>query len=678
MLRLPHKISMKMMVYTTLITSAIFIGANKVLASSIVQDPNSAVITEYWNDGRMIHHKEQNDRVQRTLRGGPEPTNNSELRPVKVHPLVADWRENLQGNELVDIIVTTKLSVPIPRLPVYDMTITRGSSIDPAIADQTDALISLIRQQRAELNRPLIRQLQELGGKSFRQYWIAPSVRVSLPVQAIDALVGHPEILSIDPVQGDEPPPISDADALDNNDVEDARALIQSDPYFNQDLTNGRIALIDTGVFKDHMLLSNPQSQIDVWKDCTDNSVDCSGPEPGDNCWSHGTRSAAIISGTDSLGSEFRGVTNILIDSYKVYPDDDGNGNCGSLNYDATVNAFQEAITTGARVIVAEVQSNTDEWSVISLAADGAYDAGAVVVAAVGNYGGGPTYGTVRSPAIAHKVIGVGAYWTTTLAEYSDQSRGPATDGRIKPDIQMPTGAETAIPVSDEWFIPPEEALEPYGSTSGAVPFAGGAAALLRNWLERTRYDQPGFIYANLIMAGQYEWPFNNDSGAGPSILPVNGITWRSEVTIRHNELVEISIEIDAETATDLEVGLWWPEHDIHNNIDMGIMSPAGIVEEGSNSGFSVFEGARVEGPIETGTWKIQLLGANVIGEQTVYVSARVANVISVCSGSLLESTFTPPILPLQPLQPHFPLAPWQPLPQIWSHTVLYSVDCPD
>ena len=69
-------------------------------------------------------------------------------------------------------------------------------------------------------------------------------------------------------------------------------------------------------------------------------------------------------------------------------------------------------------------------------------ETGAAVIAANGNFG--PGAGTVRSPAIAHRVIGVGAVDVNTRLTMDYQSRGPTPDGRIKPDIQAPTNTETA------------------------------------------------------------------------------------------------------------------------------------------------------------------------------------------------------------------------------------------
>jgi hypothetical protein len=317
-----------------------------------------------------------------------------------------------------------------------------------------------------------------------------------------------------------------------------------------------------------------------------------------------------------------------MIDSWKVYPDSvDSNGQCqGGLNTNATILAFQQAVLWLDRIIVAEMQGSGSESSAISTAADAAFDAGSAVIAANGN--NGPGSSTVNVPANAHKVIGVGAFDVETGIQYGDQSRGPTSDSRFKPDIQTPNLSETAS-TGCAFGVPcaplSNTANRVFGGTSGAVPYGGAAAALARNWMRRFGQTDPGHVYARLILSGQDPYPFDNTVGAGRVRLPINGHSWWGKVSIGNGEVVEIPLSVTSATAHDLDGSLWWPEGlSGHNDVDLKIVSPTGVVMNSSLSINSVFERARATGSVSTGTWKLRIHGYSVSGQQTVYYGATV------------------------------------------------------
>jgi hypothetical protein len=279
------------------------------------------------------------------------------------------------------------------------------------------------------------------------------------------------------------------------------------------------------------------------------------------------------------------------------------------------VRGFQRAVALVDRVIVAETQGGGGATSAISVAADAAFDAGAVIIAANGN---ASQVSEVGSPAAAHKVIGVGAVNVQTLATVS-QINGPVADGRTKPDIQAPTSTETARNTSDT-------ALGVFSGTSGATPYGGGAAALLRNWLRGTNFQiDPGQVYAQLILSGKTA-NFNHTNGVGLINLPTNGIAWRGKVSVGNGGIINIPLNIGSGNHV-LDGALWWPETaaQAHNDVDLSLIDPNGVVVASSISISSVFERARASGSLLPGTWTLRVRGFSVpTAPQAVYFAAHV------------------------------------------------------
>jgi hypothetical protein len=102
-----------------------------------------------------------------------------------------------------------------------------------------------------------------------------------------------------------------------------------------------------------------------------------------------------------------------------------------------------------------------------------------------------PEYSLVI-PADAVGALAVGAaYWQRdALADYS--SRGPTTDGRLKPELSAPTGVSTA-----------SYGDEPFGGTSASAPHVAGAAALVwQAYPEFTRQQVVDFLLAHADRPG--------------------------------------------------------------------------------------------------------------------------------------------------------------------------------
>lgn len=549
-----------------------------------------------------------------------------EWEPETIHPLVEEWLDERPADETEQLVVNFRDDIDLPRFPEPAVDEPRDSETNREIRARTEELIEEIEGRRREEYERLGRQLREYEAEVLDQFWLVQAVLVEMPLGNVRALADREDVLYVEPEETGEMPPSADPPAerladgegarvehgevertrVDHEDVGAsaamtqhqvgaARDMLDTDPYYNLGLDGGYIGLMDTGVRESHQIFSNPNN-LGFIRDCVNGiEANCSQPadqqEPGDD-HNHGTKTAGIISGSDALGEEYRGVTEVTLDSFDVYPGD------GGLSTAATLRAIEASLALLGRVLVAEMQSSSNENGSISTAADNAYDCGAVIIAANGN--NGPDEETVNAPANARKAIGIGAFHIQTENQYTSQSRGPTGDGRIKPDVQAPNSTETASAQTDT-------AVAPYGGTSGATPYGAGAATLLRNWLRNSFCIDPGQVYAQLILSGQDTFPFDNTTGAGPLNLPTNGWAWWGQVTLSNAERVDITLSLDSSWDT-FDVACWWPKNtDRFRVVWLQLIDPNGAVRASSTSLPSVFQRARENGDIESGDWTLRI-----------------------------------------------------------------------
>jgi serine protease AprX len=541
-------------------------------------------------------------------------------RPEKIHARLRELLDERGEDERDEVMVSFREDLSIPRFPDPNPDEPRRARANRSAARSAQRLAQDVVGQRAERYEALRRELREHRAEALETFWLINAVLVDIPLGEAVKLAEREDVVYVEPrFSGEEPP---------QDEVDDGRARIVSDPYFNLGQTGGWIGLLDTGVRFSHTLFNSP-SHVDFRRDCVRGGANCNtgtGLNPNDDCWNHGTSTAAIITGNGNQGNNFRGVTAITLDSFQVYTGTRSGAVCqGGLDEAAAVRGFQTAVAVLDRIIVAETQGNGDDLSAISRAADAAFDAGAVVIAANGN--NGPAASTVNTPANAHRAIGVGNFDVQSQTQIVGQSRGPAPDGRFKPDIQAPTNTETASNASDT-------ARQIFTGTSGATPYAAGAAALLRNWLRGSSFSiDPGQVYAQLILSGQQMYPFNNTTGAGPIQLPTDGWAWWGKVSVANGQTIDIPLQISGPNPHTFDGALWWPEtalqgpprSEVHNDIDLYLVDPSGSSRASSISIPSVFERARVSGRVASGTWKLRIRGYSVPGgSQTVYWAAHV------------------------------------------------------
>ena len=580
----------------------------------------------------------------------------------------------------------------LPRFPELAI----GAVRDSVALDSAASIVRGIKQKRAAEYRRLTRILEHYDAQVLDSFWLINAVVVRMPLSSFDSLEKRRDVVCIEYVLPDEHfftrediiveavgPPVAVG-----------RALIGSDPYAYDesdalDLTGGWVGLLDTGMRFDHVLFDS--TRLGFRRDCVNGGEDCKGPiccaNGGEGCSAgticpeeacgrgHGTSSGALITAYDGRDS-LRGVTNVILDSFRVNACT-ARGN-DKLDHVAAVRGFENAVAALDKVIVAEMQddakvhnpddSDAYDRSCLSLAADNAFDTGAVIIAPNGNHGrvrtDKPKYRSVDAPAVAHKVIGVGAFCveldslqcepdTTTppgtLITHNRQGLGPAPDGRIKPDLQAPTNTLTAIAESDT-------ALGRHFATSGAAPYVAGAAALLRNLLKGNNPAaevDPGQVYAQLILAGQRPFNvdptegFSNIHGAGRLLLPpLDGLFWSAKIPIRDGETRDLPLKgIERIVPEVLDAALWWPESAIqrHNNIDLFLVAPDGTVRDFSTADSSVFERARVDSLGMPGIWKVRIVGTKVpTKSQIVYWAAHARRKTGVTADASRRSTNRP------------------------------------
>ena len=527
----------------------------------------------------------------------------------KISPVLQEWIASRGADEEVEIIITFEENLRIPLLPDIGPNESREKG-----KTRRSAAIEDLKAKRAKSQSRSLESLSRYGSlKPAERFWIVNSVSGTTTLAEVGRLAESQEVVYLQPVEGGEKPP---QDGNSNNDAQDGRAHIVSDPYFNLGLTSPWIGLLDTGVRETHQMFNSPD-HLAWMRDCVNGGTNCNdssnpGYDPSDFAWNHGTSTAGILMGNDRLGAAYRGVTEIRTDSWQIYT-------ATGLNTTATVRAIQAGIAAFDKVLVGEIQANESETGTIATAADNAHDAGVIFVSANGNFGSNAS--TVRSPGIAHKVIGVGGFMTDGGAQYGNQGRGPATDARYKPDIQTPTWSETASNASDT-------ALRVFTGTSGATPYAAAAAMLARNWLRQFSTVDNGQTYAFMILYGQNEWPYDNTVGAGRLEMATNGWAWWGKVTVGHHQNIDIPINFGS-GKQDFDAAIWWPESaaQSHNDVDIHLLDPSGVERARGYSAVSVFERTGVDGTLSAGTWTLRIRAYSVVtGTQTVYWAAHVRN----------------------------------------------------
>ncbi len=536
----------------------------------------------------------------RTAASKPDDTAaNNQRGPIVAAQLRTLMRSKGDGG-VVKVMVSAVDKVAIPEFPAR----VAGESQAAAAARQAQAqgLVDEIEAKRAPANTHWREKVASGGGRVVRDFWLAQGFIAEMPVAAVDALAAEPGVLSVESAETVVPFPDSDP----GNDLSVARSLMGTDLYRQFGGSIDTIALIDSGV-NSHVLL--PSGGVVV--------VDMVNRNPkitADIC-DHGTRSVTAMAGTNALGDGVRGITNMSVRDYHTgvfFTQPDGTTGCGT-DPSAAVVAFGQAVLDGMKVIVAEMQLVVTPDGLLNQMADNAFRSGAVVVGAAGNFGGGAN--SVRAPANARNVLGIGSVDVKTFVAPFPQGHGPTEDGRIKPDLVTPTNYEAGRGTASN-------ATQIFTGTSGATAAAGGTVAALRAFLKGGNSSiDPGRVNAALIAGGSHPLPFDNGEGAGKLKL-TSGATFTFAVTVNPGGFVDVPVDLAASSCR-LSASLWWPAQasgptNADNDVDMDLINPSQQLVASSTSGPSVFELARVNS-IAGGRWTVRVRSFSMASSQVVY-----------------------------------------------------------
>lgn len=570
--------------------------------------------------------------------------------PLKLHPRLEARFETGDPEERLSVVVNLEdpVAAPVPEFPYLFFSLRCDSPLGQKLELEVARRVGL---RAAETGRSTSEFLAAFRGGDHtirveEQLWLANAFQAEVRVGDLRDLAAQRNVLFVEPAFVEIPPPHHDGDLF--NDMVIARNLIGTDAWQVQaGLNGGCFGLIDSGVDATHTLFSQPEPRIAIQADCNYGGPTCD--DPSDMFFSlldsenHGTGTAGILSGNSNLGFRHRGVTDLTIDSWKVYTSEGGSVVVSPMG---VATAMQRALVAGDRVLVAELQLDAPETGLVATAADNAFDAGAVVVAAAGNCAvndscttpvGTPRPETIRSPGNAHKVLAVGAYNVKSLETGDYQSFGPTEDFRVKPDLQAPTDVEVAsqclVP-----FIGPRRcggefsdmALLRLGGTSGSTPFAAGAAALVRSWLRKSGFAEPGHTYARMILSGENVHPYPEREGVGPFKLPICTLPRWGKAELQPTSPGPIvlipTVQVPLPVGPDwdhLRAAIWWPESvmKLHSDLDLYLVDPDGAeVAKGYHDG-SVFERVEVDDP-EPGMWTLKVKGSAAGGPQPFYWAA--------------------------------------------------------
>ena len=505
--------------------------------------------------------------------------------------------------EFLQALVMVDHGVEMPMLPsLVNPTELYAPENVPAHEQRLSGLLATFQLREAAAT-PVLQEIEQLGGVVLDFLGAPGCVLASLPKGATQALIQHPLVTFIEGTR--------DLTVVDSpyEVREGLGTKFWNDLGYNG---SGRIAVVDSGVRASHDLLSDPD-RLDFLADCVHGSllfcIDLGFPgyDPAKDVWNHGTTVSALIAGNSNYSGTYRGLTTLAIDSYRTAPDDCETWGC--IDAYAVYRSYILALLRGSDFVNTSI-TGYDEGAtgtLSSLATD-LYRGGCAVIAGQGNL----SSESVGAPANAYGALGVGAYELSSGNSYSSQTPGPTSDGRFKPDFQMPHLVESASNSSDSALTTPS-------GTSYATAVATGFASVVRQIAWPTTpvesKERSGRIYAHVLNMGtrEFDTGFDNVEGIGrPRLDGVQIELIGGAVNVFDGVNTRVEFDVGA-GAKRLSATIWWQNDAVNqNDIDLYLKKPSGAVTDYSVTHNSVFERVQVLEPIAEGSRSIEIQGFDV------------------------------------------------------------------
>lgn len=622
------------------------------------------------------------------------------IETPKYSPALLSKLENGNPDELIDIVVNLKddlILSPLPRFKDAKRGSDEWKQIDAVRQVEIQKIKDARKIQFGEF-RDLLRG--KINFEIVYLPWIANTPIITVSLDSVKLLAELDQVIniSLNVEAGITQGPDGDA----ANDMLDVRQQLRTTPYDSLNLDWGFLAVVDSGIRLTHNMVDD--QIVDYSGDCFNGGVTCWGDggapngaagtnfpnynvaDFANNNNGHGTPIKAGVSGSGDLGAELRGITQVTTDSWKASP----------LPNPATLTAEENSIPVlGAQRAIEKAidvgsQISTNSyggfgWTGMDTDFDNAYDLGMGVFVAsnndacfAGNFQPPPSNvgwndfacddNVTRTPGIsndengvqmvepafgsmsggAHKAITVGAHEidppcisngvNSNVCSYS--GRGPAPDGRYKPDILGYTNWETGRASTDN-------ATGSFGGTSAATPSIAAMAQIYNNFLEKASnfasWLSPGHVYAAVLGSGEHqtfwEGSYNyigvepnistlNIEGVGRPKMFVNGsLNFGSAQINDTGDIVTVNLDVP-DGACGIQAAIWWPEgsDQDHNDIDIHLANPDGVTFAAGQSGKSVWERASIKTDtgLTKGIYKARIVGFDVKQSQQVFYSIHV------------------------------------------------------